>query len=46
MLGKYRSILSRQQISTLKGQIIKGHTDAAVKGLHRLVSGKKRPGGD
>ena len=36
-LGKYRNVLSRQQIKTLKGQAINGNTEDARKGLNKLL---------
>lgn len=36
-LGKYRNVLSRQQINTLKGQAVNGNTEGARKGLNKLL---------
>lgn len=37
-LGKYRRILSKQQISTIKGQALSGNLEAARKGLNRIIN--------
>lgn len=39
-LGKYRHLLSRQQVRTLKGQIRAGNEDAAMRGLYKLIKKK------
>lgn len=36
-IRKYKFLLSTQQMRTLKGQVINGHIDAAMKGLNNLV---------
>lgn len=36
-LKQYRGILSRQQIKTLRGQILAGDTDGAKKGLSKIL---------
>lgn len=36
-LKKYRDVLTKQQYRTLKGQIISGDKDAAMKGLNKLL---------
>ena len=39
-LKSYKPELSRQQYSTLKGQILSGNIEGAMKGLQKLI-GKK-----
>ena len=36
-LKKYSCILTKQQIRTLSGQVIKGEIEAAEKGLNKLL---------
>lgn len=36
-LGKYRSVLTKQQIKTLRGQILAGDIIGAEKGLNKLL---------
>lgn len=36
-LKKYKSILTKQQIKTLRGQAIKGEVEAAEKGFNHLL---------
>lgn len=38
MIGEHRSELTRQQISTLKGQIFAGDSEGAALGLERLLA--------
>lgn len=38
-LWKYRKVLTRQQLRTLKGQIFAGDTEGAKRGLERLTKG-------
>ena len=40
-LAKYRGILSKQEIRTLRGQIKAGQADAAMKGLEALLKRRK-----
>lgn len=35
-----KKMLTRQQYKTIKGQILSGHTEAAMKGLAKLCEGK------
>ena len=35
---QHRSRLTKQQYKTLKGQVLAGHPEAALKGLHKLKS--------
>ena len=35
---KARPLLTKQQYKTLKGQVLAGHPEAALKGLHKLKS--------
>lgn len=37
-LKEYRGILSKQQIKTLRGQILAGDAKAAEKGLYKLLT--------
>ena len=39
-LDAHRSQLTRQQFKTLRGQILAGNDEAAMKGLQRLLIGK------
>lgn len=42
-LGKLlaaKKMLTRQQYKTIKGQILSGHAEAAMKGLAKLCEGK------
>lgn len=36
-IRKYKSLLSTQQMRTLKEQVLNGHIDEAMKGLNNLV---------
>ena len=36
-LGRYRWLLSKQQISSIKGQALSGNIEAARKGLSRII---------
>lgn len=36
-LKAYNHILTKQQITTLRGQVIKGEIEAAEKGLNKLL---------
>lgn len=38
VLGTYRKILSKQQISSIKGQALSGNIEAARKGLSRILN--------
>lgn len=38
VLGKQRNILSKKQISTIKGQALSGNLEAARKGLNRIIN--------
>lgn len=40
-LGEYRSKLSRQQLKTLRGQILSGNIDGAMRGLDKILKQKK-----
>ena len=40
ILKKYRSKLTRQQLLTLRGQILKGDYEGFKKGLNKLVGGE------
>lgn len=40
-LNSYRRKLTRQQYKTLRGQILNGNDEGAMKGLYRLVGGAK-----
>lgn len=40
-LNCVRPILTRQQFLTLRGQIIHGDTNGALRGLERLIRGKE-----
>ena len=44
-IRKHRKLLSTQQMRTLKGQVLSGDIEAAMKGLHRLM-GKIEWAGD
>ena len=37
----YRSKLSRQQLKTLRGQILSGNIDGAMRGLDKILKQKK-----
>lgn len=39
-LKKYKNILTKQQYKTIKGQIIAGDTEGAMKGLNKLINRK------
>lgn len=39
MLGLYKSQLTKQQLLTLRGQILRGDHDAAFRGLARILMG-------
>ena len=39
-LKEHRNSLTRQQIQTLRGQILAGNAEAAMKGLERIVGRK------
>lgn len=43
-LKKYRKFLTRQQAKTIKGQILHGDEEAAVKGLAKIV--RRRESGE
>lgn len=36
-IRKYRELLTTQQIRTLKGQVLSGDTDGAMRGLDKLI---------
>lgn len=38
-LKSYKRKLTRQQYKTLRGQILKGNDEGAMKGLHKLIGG-------
>lgn len=40
-LGEQRSRLSRQQLKTLRGQILSGNISAAMRGLDKILKQKK-----
>jgi len=40
LLKKYRKELTRQQLLTLRGQILKGDIEGFKKGLNKLIGGK------
>ena len=40
LIGQYRRRLTRQQFLTLKGQVLAGQEDAALKGLNNLLKKK------
>lgn len=43
VIEKARAHLTKQQYNTLKGQVLAGHPEAALKGLHKIKSkGAKR----
>lgn len=44
LLKRYSSCLTRQQVKTLRGQMLAGNIQAACKGLDSLISGGKRNG--
>lgn len=37
-IRKHRKLLSTQQMRTLKGQVLSGDVDAAMRGLHKLLN--------
>lgn len=41
-IGECRHQLTRQQFKTLKGQILAGDSEAAMKGLRRILDEKER----
>lgn len=41
LLGEHRSMLSRQQTRTIKGQILSGNIDGAMRGLDKVLKKKK-----
>lgn len=41
ILAKYRSVLTNQEIRTLRGQIKAGDTKSALIGLERLLKGRE-----
>lgn len=40
LLKKYRKKLTRQELLTLRGQILKGDTEAFKKGLNKILRRK------
>ena len=40
ILKKYKNQLTKQQYKTLKGQILSGDKEAAMKGLNKLLKRK------
>lgn len=42
VLGEHRGELTRQQFKTIKGQILAGESEAAMKGLRRILDEKER----
>ena len=36
-LGRYRGLLTRQQIKTLRGKILEGDTEGAMNGLQTIL---------
>lgn len=36
-IRKYRELLTTQQIRTLKGQVLSGDTEGAMRGLNKLI---------
>jgi len=42
LLGEHRSQLSRQQLKTLRGQILAGNIDGAMRGLNTMLSRKTK----
>ena len=38
VLGSYRDVLSKKQISTIKGQALSGNLVAARTGLNRIIN--------
>lgn len=42
MLKTYHASLTRQQIRTLKGQVLAGDIDGAMRGLDRILGRRKR----
>lgn len=41
IVGRYRKNLTRQQFLTLKGQILAGNSEAAVRGLQTIINRQK-----
>lgn len=39
-LKKHRHLLTKQQLTTLRGQVLAGDPDGAMKGLKRLLKEK------
>ena len=37
-LKEYRGVLTKQQIKTLRGQILSGHEKGAEKGLYKILA--------
>ena len=40
LLKTHRQDLTKQQYSTIKGQILSGNTDGAIKGLQKIIRKK------
>lgn len=43
-LKKHKNILTKQQYKTIKGQILVGDTNGAMKGLNKLLNRKSDNG--
>lgn len=41
-LKNYRHLLTKQQIHTLKGQILAGDVDGALKGLNKIINERSK----
>ena len=39
-IRQHRNRLTRQQIRTIKGQVLSGDIDGAMRGLHKLTGGE------
>jgi len=42
LLRSARSCLTRQQFNTLKGQVLAGHGEAAMRGLDKILSRQQK----
>lgn len=44
-LKKYRGVLSKQQIKTLRGQVLAGNVKGAEKGLNKILIQRNKNNG-
>lgn len=41
-IGRHKNELTRQQLKTLRGQVLAGNQEEAIKGLLRMIQSKPR----